>query len=71
MALVVVAVICVPVLLLGDPIYLYVQHRWKRSCRGQRDQGSLNDGERSPLLEGEITEPGTNIAHSKDTEHGE
>ncbi|KAM3913424.1 V-type proton ATPase 116 kDa subunit a 3 [Leptodactylus fuscus] len=47
MALVIVAVLCVPVLLLGDPICLYIQHRRKKTQHGAQDN------ERSGLLAGD------------------
>ncbi|KAM9323755.1 V-type proton ATPase 116 kDa subunit a 3-like [Gastrophryne carolinensis] len=47
--LVVIAVMCVPVLLLGDPLYQYFQHR-KKDPHQYIGQGSVNDGERSVLL---------------------
>ncbi|XP_072279200.1 V-type proton ATPase 116 kDa subunit a 3 isoform X2 [Pyxicephalus adspersus] len=48
--LVVVAVVCVPILLLGDPIYQYIQHRKKKRARRHSGQGLINNGERSGLL---------------------
>ncbi|XP_040291684.1 V-type proton ATPase 116 kDa subunit a3-like isoform X1 [Bufo bufo] len=49
MVLVVIALLCVPVLLLGDPICLYIQHRKKKN--NQRHGGQ--DVERRGLLAGD------------------
>ncbi|XP_056387075.1 V-type proton ATPase 116 kDa subunit a 3 isoform X2 [Hyla sarda] len=49
MVLVVVAVLCVPVLLLGDPICLYFQHRRKKNIQQHGGQ----HGESSDLLAGD------------------
>ncbi|XP_063814447.1 V-type proton ATPase 116 kDa subunit a 3 [Pseudophryne corroboree] len=50
MALVVVAVVCVPVLLLGDPICLYLQHRRKKGSQQPNGQDLVNEEDRSSLL---------------------
>ncbi|XP_018428555.1 PREDICTED: V-type proton ATPase 116 kDa subunit a [Nanorana parkeri] len=48
-SLVIVAVACIPILLFGDPLYQYFQHRKKKRARQQIGQGLIN-GERSGLL---------------------
>ncbi|XP_053548335.1 V-type proton ATPase 116 kDa subunit a 3 isoform X2 [Bombina bombina] len=73
--LVVVALLCVPILLLGDPICLYIQHRRKNNDHHQHIQHSLNNEERSPLLEDtteptEITEPIENTHKKAKDQHG-
>ncbi|XP_073453184.1 V-type proton ATPase 116 kDa subunit a 3 isoform X1 [Aquarana catesbeiana] len=50
MTLVIVAVACVPILLFGDPIYQYIQHRKKKRARENIAQGVINNGDRSGLL---------------------
>uniref|UniRef100_A0A6I8SYS7 V-type proton ATPase subunit a n=1 Tax=Xenopus tropicalis TaxID=8364 RepID=A0A6I8SYS7_XENTR len=54
--LVIVAILCIPVLLLGDPICLLIQHRSKKDSSHQ-NRCSLNNGDREALLEDEITVP--------------
>ncbi|CAH2321400.1 V-type proton ATPase 116 kDa subunit a-like [Pelobates cultripes] len=50
LALVIVAVVCIPVLLLGDPICLYIQHKRKKRHSLQLNQHAENDGDNGPLL---------------------
>ncbi|KAM4636323.1 V-type proton ATPase 116 kDa subunit a 3 [Discoglossus pictus] len=63
--LVVIAVLCVPVLLFGDPVVLYIQHSKKKGDHQQHSKGSLNSDEGAALLEAEVTEPIENAEHSE------
>ncbi|KAG8434859.1 hypothetical protein GDO86_012993 [Hymenochirus boettgeri] len=66
--LVIVAVLCIPVLLFGDPIYLFIQHQ--RMKRNSHNKCSLNEAEKEVLLEEEITEhAGMSNAAPDNTDH--
>ncbi|KAM8924565.1 V-type proton ATPase 116 kDa subunit a 3 [Pelodytes ibericus] len=54
MVLVVVALVCVPVLLLGDPVCLYIKHWKKKSSSPQKIQHTTNEGDRAVLVEEEV-----------------
>uniref|UniRef100_A0A8C5WD65 V-type proton ATPase subunit a n=1 Tax=Leptobrachium leishanense TaxID=445787 RepID=A0A8C5WD65_9ANUR len=72
-ALVVVAVACVPVLLLGDPTCLYIKHWRKKKHHSQTmNQHSVNDEERSALLTAEQTDTVDETGHhDHDHDHKE
>ncbi|XP_075032496.1 V-type proton ATPase 116 kDa subunit a 3 [Mixophyes fleayi] len=66
-ALVVVAVICIPVLLLGDPICLYIQHRRKKGNQQRNGQDLVNDDERT--LVGEDVDSVDDPGHKEQEKH--
>ncbi|XP_053306322.1 V-type proton ATPase 116 kDa subunit a 3 [Spea bombifrons] len=66
MVLVIVAVVCVPVLLLGDPICLFIQHRRKKQNQ-QMATHTVNDDERSALLVEEAPEHVEKTEQNKET----
>ncbi|XP_068111650.1 V-type proton ATPase 116 kDa subunit a 3 [Hyperolius riggenbachi] len=67
--LVIIAVVCVPILLLGDPIYQYVQHRKSKNTRRPSRQGSINDGESSGLLAEDADHTIDSTGHTQTGEH--